>query len=53
MLCGIDNIPYNIPHIRSKYGNIMECFVRTLSVSHNNVMDMNNVMISLPNCVNY
>jgi hypothetical protein len=42
MLCGIDNIPQNIPHTRSKCGKY---YVEYRRVPHNKVMDMNNVMV--------
>ena len=40
MLCGIDNIPWDIPHISLNVG----IFCGILSVPRNIVMDLNNVM---------
>ena len=42
MFCGTGNIPRLIPHIQTKYGEIL-CGI--LLVPQNIVMDMNNVML--------
>ena len=41
MLCGTDNILHDIPHIQFEY---KEYTCRILSVPHNNVTNLNNVM---------
>ena len=41
MLCGTDNITWNIPHIRTN----MKKYLEILSVPQNTVMDLNNVMM--------
>ena len=45
ILCGSDNFPWNILHIRSEVG----IFYRMLSLPHKNVMNLNNVM-KPPSC---
>jgi hypothetical protein len=45
MLCGINNIPRNIPHIHTKREDIQKHFVDCCrSVPENIVVDLNNVM---------
>ena len=47
MLCGTDNIPHNIPiyaHVWTQCGKYMEILCGILSVPHNTIIDLNNVM---------
>ena len=41
MVCQIDNIPRNTPHLQTECGGM---FSGILSVPHNTIIDLNNVM---------
>ena len=45
MLYGTVGILRNIPHVHTEYGEYYKIFARILSVPHNIVMDLNNVMV--------
>ena len=44
MLCGTDNIPRSFPDIQSECGEYPRVLRGILSLPHNIVMDLNNVM---------